>query len=236
LRDVATILFDVGNTLTWIDLPRAARLLAAERRPRPLDRLTSAEAVARRVMYGLPTTMTDRDRWSVYVDTIFARLGLADDPGLPRLRDRLFEVHAAEHLWRHVVPGTAETLERIRDRGFRLGVVSNSDGRVPDLLDEVGLAGAFEVIIDSQLVGVEKPDPRIFAIALERLAAPAESAIYVGDYRDVDVVGARRAGLRPVLLDPLELEDGSDFPVIRRLEDLEGLLPVRARGFERDGA
>jgi putative hydrolase of the HAD superfamily len=228
LRDVATILFDVGNTLTWVDLARASRLLADEGRPRPIEALRPAEAEARRVLYGLPLSMTDGERWSIYVDTILERAGLADDPTRVRLRERMFEVHRAEHLWRHVLPGTGAILARIRQRGFRLGVVSNSDGRVPELLEEVGLAGPFEVVIDSALVGVEKPDPRIFEIALEHLAAPAESAIYVGDYRDVDVIGARRAGLRPVLLDPLELEDGADFPVIRRLEELEDLLPGRA--------
>jgi len=227
IEDVATILFDVGNTLTWVDLPRAVRLLADEGCPRSLEALVPAEADARRVMYGLPQSLTDGERWSTYVDTILSQVDLAGDPELPRLRARFFEVHQAEHLWRHVLPGTAATLARIRRRGFRLGVVSNSDGRVPQLLEDVGLAEPFEVIVDSQLVGVEKPDPRIFEIALERLAASPESAIYVGDYRDVDVVGARRAGLRPVLLDPLELEDGTDFPVIRRLEELEELIPAR---------
>jgi len=228
IEGVATILFDVGNTLTWVDLPRAARLLTDEGRPCPPEALAPAEAEARRVMYGLPRSLTDGERWLAYVDTILSQVGLAGDPELPRLRERFFEVHRTEHLWRHVLPGTAAILARIRGRGFRLGVVSNSDGRVPRLLEDVGLAEPFEVIVDSQLVGVEKPDPRIFEIALEQLAAPAASAIYVGDYRDVDVVGARRAGLRPVLLDPLELEDGADFPVIRKLEELEELLPERA--------
>jgi putative hydrolase of the HAD superfamily len=85
------------------------------------------------------------------------------------------------------------------------------------------------VIVDSSVVGVEKPDPRIFTIALERLAEEPERAAYVGDFPDVDVVGARAAGLVAILLDPFGLEktNGADR-VIHRLDDLARVLPARA--------
>ena len=125
---------------------------------------------------------------------------------------RLIEVHEREHMWTRVEDSTVEALDTLRDQGYRLGVVSNADGRMPALLAQVGLADRFEFVIDSHVVGVTKPDPRIFTMAVERLGLPAAACMYVGDLYAVDVVGARRAGLRPVLLDPF---DDFDLPVSR---------------------
>ena len=82
------------------------------------------------------------------------------------------------------------------------GVISNSNGSVRSILEETGLAAHLDFIIDSSVVGVEKPDPRIFHLGLrEAGVAPAEAA-YVGDLYSVDVLGARAAGLEGILLDP----------------------------------
>ena len=77
-------------------------------------------------------------------------------------------------------------------------MVSNSDGRVEQALAAAGLRHYFDVVIDSALVGVEKPDPRIFHAALEALGVAPEEALYVGDLYDIDVLGARAAGLDAV--------------------------------------
>jgi len=224
---VTTILFDAGNTLAFVDLARVSAVLDECGASTPTTRLERAEAAGRLEMYRrseADPALRDRDRWDTYVRAIFAAAGLDRHPGAERIRRRLFEVHAAENLWRHVPPGVPATLDRLRARGKRLGVVSNADGRVPDLLAEIGLAHFFETIVDSHLVGVEKPDPRIFALALDRLRVPAADALYVGDFHHVDVVGAERAGLLPVLLDPLGAYRHVECAVIRRLDELEGLL------------
>ena len=78
------------------------------------------------------------------------------------------------------------------------------------MFDRVGLTRHFHTICDSCVEGVEKPDPRFFRIALERAGAAAESTMHVGDLYHVDVVGARNAGLRPMLLDPHGLYEGYD--------------------------
>src|SRR5260370_37951384 len=74
----------------------------------------------------------------------------------------------AEMLWRKADESTGSTLKKLKDRGLILGVVSNSDGRVESALEQAGLASYFDFLIDSFLVGVEKPDPAIFRIATER--------------------------------------------------------------------
>jgi putative hydrolase of the HAD superfamily len=91
-------------------------------------------------------------------------------------------------------------------------VISNSDGRVAEALDAVGLGEVFEVIVDSRIAGVEKPDPRIFHVALEGMQLAAADALYVGDLYEVDVVGARRAGMDVILLDPAGAHAGRDVP------------------------
>ena len=87
----------------------------------------------------------------------------------------------------------------------------------------------FEFVIDSGEVGVEKPDPRIFQIALERMGVSAADALYVGDLYEVDVVGARAAGLDVVLLDPSGEHSGRDVKTVRSVAELaDGLLAARA--------
>jgi putative hydrolase of the HAD superfamily len=115
---------------------------------------------------------------------------------------RLVATHAEDHLWTHVEPGTAEALTSLLDAGYRLAVISNADGRMERALEQVGLRRYMEFVVDSGVVGVEKPDPRIFLEGLRRLELPAEEAIYVGDLYPVDVVGARGVGMEAVLLDP----------------------------------
>ena len=87
---------------------------------------------------------------------------------------------------------THEALARLRAAGIRLGIVSNSDGRVEQALEAAGLRDYFDVVVDSALVGVEKPDPAIFRAALDALGVAAGEALYVGDLYEVDVLGARR--------------------------------------------
>src|SRR5262249_51318149 len=104
------------------------------------------------------------------------------------------------------------------------GVVSNAEGRVERDLDGAGFAGLFDTVVDSHLVGVEKPDPRIFHIAIERMNADAARAIFLGDVPAVDIVGAKAAGLTPVLLDRHELYRGVEAPRLRSIAELPGWI------------
>jgi putative hydrolase of the HAD superfamily len=111
-------------------------------------------------------------------------------------------------------------LDRLRAAGLRLGVVSNSDGRVEEALAAAGIRDRFDVILDSARVGVEKPDPAIFRAALTTLGVAPEEALHVGDLYDVDVVGARAAGIEAILLVPAAAAPG---PECRRVESLVAL-------------
>jgi putative hydrolase of the HAD superfamily len=92
-------------------------------------------------------------------------------------------------------------LDALRARGLRTAVVSNFDGRLPGLLDALGLARAMDAIVWSSDVGAAKPAAAIFIDAVQRLAVAPHEACHVGDDLEIDVGGARRAGLRAVHLD-----------------------------------
>jgi len=228
--EITTILFDAGNTLAYVDLERVGGIFADAGAPQAADRLAEGERAARAVMYRSAEedpAIRDRDRWEIYMAAMFREIGLSDPATARRVHDTLLEVHRRENLWRHVPDGTVPALHDLRERGYRLGVVSNADGRVPALLREIALADFFEAIVDSHLVGVEKPDPRIFAIALEEMGADPRETMYVGDFPSVDVAGAEAAGLLPVLLDPLGIHPDASCLVVRSLGELGAVLPPR---------
>jgi putative hydrolase of the HAD superfamily len=129
-------------------------------------------------------------------------------------------LHEERHLWCATADGTFATLERLRAAGLRLGVVSNSDGRVEAALTAAGLRDCFEVVIDSALFGSEKPDPAIFRAALQALGVAPNEALYVGDLYEVDVLGARAAGIEAILLLPETTAAPSD---VRRVASLAAL-------------
>jgi len=139
--------------------------------------------------------------------------------GLPRMPDAVFArldaYHRTHNLWEHAPPHVAPTLERLRGR-FRMAVVSNANGTVRAKLERMNLARYFELIVDSHEEGVEKPDPRLFHVALDRMGVRPAQAAYVGDLYHVDVAGAVAAGLRPFLLDPFDLY--AHLPVTRLRE------------------
>jgi HAD superfamily hydrolase (TIGR01509 family) len=170
-------------------------------------------------------TGNDGERAAVYLVALFRSSGVPSDR-MPELRDCLGRLHSERHLWCSVRDRTHESLRRLRAAGLRLGVVSNSDGRVEEALAASGLRDCFDVVIDSSLVGVEKPDPAIFRAALDALGIGPEEALYVGDLYEVDVVGARAAGIEAVLLTPSGPTPGRPCRTACSIEELvDDLLP-----------
>jgi putative hydrolase of the HAD superfamily len=102
-----------------------------------------------------------------------------------------------------------------------MSVISNANGTVREKLRRVGLLGFFETVLDSAEEGVEKPDPRIFHAATVRLGLHPSACAYVGDIYEIDVEGARRAGLHPILIGDGPAPDG-----VLRVRELSGLLPL----------
>jgi HAD superfamily hydrolase (TIGR01509 family) len=222
---VRAVLFDAGNTLLFLDYGR----LAAGVTPVAGMRLTAAGLAAaagpaaREVEGG---AASERERAARYLDALFRLAGVARE----RLRDvaaALRRLHHERHLWSGVAPRTVEALRRLRAAGLRLGVVSNSDGGVEEALTAAGLRSSFDVVVDSASAGVEKPDPRIFRVALAALGVAPAEALYMGDIYDVDVAGARAAGLRAALVGPSGSHAPDDVTVAPSVAELIELLVRR---------
>jgi HAD superfamily hydrolase (TIGR01509 family) len=149
------------------------------------------------------------ESFGFHVRAVVARLdgvAAAGPAALDALAGELAAVLQAPHpgraLWGCVMPGARAALESLRAQGLQLVAVSNSNGTVERGLTALGLRGFFSHVIDSGIVGIEKPDPRIFQHALASAGARAARTLHVGDLYDIDVTGARAAGLHALLLDP----------------------------------
>jgi putative hydrolase of the HAD superfamily len=228
MNDIKAVLFDAGNTLIWLDHPFIVELLREYGVETSMERLMEAEYGAKLLMDRMAREKAtdERARGRMFFAEIFRGVGL-DEASFAAVAERMFARHAERNLWGNVRERTAETLDELRRRGYRLGVISNADGRAEEALEAVGLRAHFELVIDSGLVGIDKPDPRIFRLAAERMGVEPSQAVYVGDIYEIDVRGARAAGMEAILVDPLWKWDDRDCPRIRGIHDLLDLLPER---------
>jgi putative hydrolase of the HAD superfamily len=240
LDAVAAVVFDVGNTLHHLDHALIAAAVTRHGRPATAADVARAECAAKQAVdaaFRARRAGNDVVRRGLYFEVVLARLGVEDGTASAVYAELAAE-DARQSLWRVVADDTMAVIGTLRARGFTLAVVSNADGRVAASLEASGLAQHFVTIIDSHVVGVEKPDPRIFAHALEACRVAAEEAAYVGDIYEIDVRGARDVGMLPVLIDAIGGYETVDCPRIERLAELLQLLPARAarRAAPLDGA
>jgi putative hydrolase of the HAD superfamily len=197
---VRGILFDAGGTLIYLDGARVCRAAGVEVEEGTFERAEAESTAAMRVWMRENPRSTDAERVPMFLDGILRRLGLEEESARREAAHAVGKEHLRANLWSRGGSGARETLATLRERGYRVGVVSNADGRVRRLLDEAGLAPFLEIIIDSAEIGIEKPDPRIFLAASERLSLEPGGCAYVGDIYEIDVIGARSAGMHPILI------------------------------------
>jgi len=178
-----------------------ARLAAAE--PRAKRDLDTAERIR---------TTTDQSRGWEYFNLVLHHAGIALSEATDEALVELHEYHRRHNLWESVPAEVPPALAELRRLGPRLVVVSNSNGTLHTKLERLGLLSAVDLVMDSFELGVEKPDPAIFTLALERCGARAGSTLHVGDFFHIDVVGARAAGLHAWLIDAAGLNADRDCP------------------------
>lgn len=224
---IAAVLLDVGGVfhLPDHDIMKGALALAGfDVDINVLDRAHYTGATELTTDY--PGDIPWGEMWPRYVRTYAIIAGVPDDL-LDDAVDHLSATFSTAGPWVRIVPGCREGLADLASTGVRLGVVSNADGTTAERLAAAellqvgpGLGIAIETLIDSGVVGVMKPDPAIFRIALDALKIEPDDCIYVGDMPGIDVVGARRAGIRPVVMDPYELQLDADYERVASLSEL----------------
>jgi len=219
---VSALLFDFGGTLAFLDF----ELLATEfsRPGRKLDalKLEHAEYAGRAALDHHLMSEKSRDPNIAYEDFFRAWMKAA---GIPQqefadIAAKFRAMHTEACMWRIVREGTQDALDRLKSAGLKLGIVSNADGRVAADAKRFGLAKFFDVIIDSQVVGVEKPNPAIFQFALNALEVPPEETMYAGDIYAIDMLGARAAGITGKLIDQHGMYHWIEHPKIRHVGEL----------------
>jgi putative hydrolase of the HAD superfamily len=221
VKHVRAVLFDAGGTLIHVDGERICRAAGVGFDDAVFRRAEAAAVSAVRAFVLENPDSRDSERIPLYFDTLLSGLGVADPAHRRHGAGAVVAEHQRKNLWSKRADHALETLEALRGRGYRMAVISNADGRVRGLLEEAGLTGHLEFVIDSAELGIEKPDSRIFHTATDRLGLPPSACAYVGDIYEIDVVGALGAGLEPVLIG-----DGHAPTGVRRVANFDELLTL----------
>lgn len=218
-----TVFLDAGGVLVYPNWTRICDALARHGVAADPHALVAAEPLAkRRLDVGRTINVTnDAGRGWLYFNLVLEIAGISRSEATDAALEELHVFHMTNNLWEHVPPGVPSVLAALRDAGLRLVVVSNANGTLRHHLRRLGLDRYFTCILDSHEEGVEKPDRRLFETALLKSGADPAHTIHVGDLYEVDVVGARAAGIRGVLLDEEGLYEDADCPRVRSLPDLQ---------------
>lgn len=236
---IRAVFFDWYSTLANIDKSRAEQYIKMfreigieippEKAMRGLLRadqyLTQEE---QRLSFAGRSREERADIYIAYPKMILAEAGVSGQEGVAiKVRDIMREIRREPRpvstpvLFDDVFP----TVKALKERGILLGVISNASRELSLSCQQAGLMPYLDVVLTSQEAGARKPEPLIFLYALRKANVLAEEAIFIGDQYDADVIGARSAGLHPVLIDRYELYAGiNDCPRIRNLGEITNYL------------
>jgi HAD superfamily hydrolase (TIGR01509 family) len=226
------VLFDAGNTLVRMNYRAIAGHLEGRGHAVLVDAIEEAELRARvRLDADLARGVSTEGRTAqdLYLAYLLEGLGITDAGEVEAAADFRRSYNAPAGLFNVADPEALAAIRKVKAAGLVAGVVSNSNGSARALLDGAGLGDALDFIIDSAVVGVEKPDPKIFHLGLERAGVAAHEAVYIGDLYSVDVLGARAAGLGAILLDPRGFWGPRDCDTARNLAEATALVLDRTR-------
>jgi HAD superfamily hydrolase (TIGR01509 family) len=198
------VTFDYGQTLAELDTEYLSRRAFEWGAQVDRARLDAAGPAAWRA-YDEAKRRGDSGyhAWGTFMATLVSTAGVTsrDDPGRDVTRplvDYLWSEQPRKNLWRRPIAGMMELVADLAAKDVPLGIVSNSEGKLAELLLEMGFARYFGVVADSGVLGFEKPDRRIFDFAARGLGVRAEELVHVGDAWVADVEGALGVGARAV--------------------------------------
>jgi putative hydrolase of the HAD superfamily len=140
----------------------------------------------------------EREWWYALVRDVFHNLEAFDN--FDAFFAELYDLFAQAECWR-LFDDTVPTLDALKARGYRLGIISNWDYRLFSIVKQLGLSDYFEVVIASSAVGCSKPGAKIFEAAWTAMKVKPEQCMHIGDSAADDYEGAQKAGLTPVLID-----------------------------------
>jgi len=220
---IETVFLDAGGVLVWPNWNRVAEALNAHGVAADARRFASADATARFEL-DQAHVRSDQQGPRSFLELVLLEAGIEPSPAADAALAEVRAYQRTENLWEIVPDFVVPALRELRSAPYKLVVVSNANGTVHHLFDRLGLAPFFDTIIDSTVEGFEKPDRRLFEVALARSGSRPETTVHAGDFYNVDVAGARGAGLTPVLVDECGLHADADCARIRTIAELPALL------------
>jgi putative hydrolase of the HAD superfamily len=233
---VRAVLFDVGETLvhpapSFPDL--FSRVLSETGHDRGADSVVEA---SRAVFHRFSEAARDNDLWTTspeasarFWKSVYVRM--LDELAIPTsngLADTLYETFTDQRNYA-LFDDVAPTLEVLEADGLAIGIVSNYEAWLEELLVRLRVRDRFQAVVISGIEGIEKPDPRIFTLGLELLGLPANDVAYVGDNPEFDVVPPAALGMTPILIDRRGRFPDADATRITDLRELPGTLRETAR-------
>ena len=233
---IRAIFLDAGYTLLFPQLERLAQDLEAAGFPARVEQFHQAERAGKKkldevlwpqIRNGRIPRTTNYVFWEHYLTALMDQLGPPAE-ARKELSDRVIAGFRDTRTWSKVLPDTLPTLQKLKKAGYYLAVISNSDGTVEGELRSAGLHQYLEFVIDSFVVGVEKPHPEIFEIALNRAGFKPHESIYVGDTHPIDIGGAELAGLHGILIDRVGAYPEAECPRITSISQLVDLVGAAA--------
>ncbi len=225
------IFFDAGNTLVFPRVEELAADLTAQGFPASVEDFYASERAGKarldewlwpQLRDGQVPRKVDLVYWGEYLRSLMERVGVPEE-ARGKVMLRLSEGFKEITLWSRVLPETPGVLDTLRSRGYFLGVISNSLGTIEEQLSRVALARRFDTILDSAIVGIEKPHPEIFQLALGRAGVNPSEAVFIGDTYATDVGGAQLAGMGGILMDRVGAYPNAECP---RITSLAELIPI----------
>jgi HAD superfamily hydrolase (TIGR01549 family) len=211
------VLFDIGNTLLFPNWLRILQPLEKRGITPTRDQIEATERKTKKEWDELVMREHRRDHgfWYNFYGHLLDLLGIPD----LGLQQSLTHATAISANFDQIRPGTREILKRI-GQNYRIGVISNADGKIVDVLTQCGICDCFLTITDSGVVGYEKPHPAIFQAALHAIKVVPQNALYVGDIYCVDYAGATKAGMQALLFDVSGAYRDAGFPRVESLDEL----------------
>jgi putative hydrolase of the HAD superfamily len=232
--DSEAVFFDVGNTLLY-PFPSVSQVVEEILRDAGHERdLASISELMPLVdeyyedRYRADDTFWTHDDgasdvWVGMYSLLCRRLAVPEADAVILAR-AVYETFGEADRWK-AYDDVAPCFERLRRSGVKVGIISNWDTRLERIFDGLGLLPLVDGVVSSAVVGLHKPDPRIFELAAKRLHVDAHSCAHVGDHYYADVLGARAVGMKAVLIDRHGgMRAMPSVRMIATLDDLEGAL------------
>ncbi len=190
------ISFDYGHVLGALDLDELSSRLGGV----DTNALRAAEPAAYRAHdEAIANGLGHESGWRALMTTLVVASGARGD--VREHVDALWAAQPTRNLWRFVPPAARALLDELTRMRVSMVITSNSEGRVAELLEQVGIAHHFTAVLDSGVLGYAKPDPRIFHDAAKVLSLPLNQIVHIGDSEPADIVGAKAVSMRAIRFD-----------------------------------